>query len=227
MKHKEDKLKKYLDLNVSMLLCCLDSNEFQDPQRRVDFVKNMYNFLTLEFFITSLIIALGMETGVMGWLGYEFEECHNYNENDWECIIYIWLSPLFYVSLAISILLQFSLYFVVNTLRKDPFPYTILILQLFFYGFLVTTICIIARFNIGRASILISMGIIFLAIISQTFYLNLNIRDVSFIICAIIIAGITILMLIILPFVRDIGFLKCFLCSLLLKISLDNIIVIQ
>ncbi|CAD8050161.1 unnamed protein product [Paramecium sonneborni] len=93
------------------------SNEFQDLSGRFDFIKKMYIFLTVEFFINYVFLMLGIYTDMINWLYHLFLVCKFENGIEM-CEIEFWPTWLFYFSLSISIVLQFILYFGVVFLRQ-------------------------------------------------------------------------------------------------------------
>ncbi|CAD8087760.1 unnamed protein product [Paramecium primaurelia] len=133
--------------------------EFQDYQKdsqiRVDFFKKMYSFLTFEFLFNFGMIALGFDTDLKELLIHTYYQCYE-QQNYIICDYHNSPAWLFYVSLIISIILQFTLYFGGTIVRKAPVNYIIFILYLVFYGFTFSAISIFMAISQGRLSVWIT-----------------------------------------------------------------------
>ncbi|CAD8093258.1 unnamed protein product [Paramecium primaurelia] len=164
----------------------LDQGEFQNTIIRAEFIQNMYSFLTIEFFLNLGMISLGLYTRMDLWLVHWKYECSEYLK---DCLTPSWL---FYVSLIISLILQFTLYFGGNIARKAPINYIVLILYLVFFGFTFTTICIFMELSLRQMGVWVTWGITFLIIASFMIIGFVNKKEVSLKMGAIIIFGISI-----------------------------------
>ncbi|CAD8183593.1 unnamed protein product [Paramecium pentaurelia] len=147
--------------------------EFQDYQKdsqiRVDFFKKMYSFLTFEFLFNFGMIALGFDTDLKELLIHTYYQCYE-QQNYIICDYHNSPAWLFYVSLIISIILQFTLYFGGTIVRKTPVNYIIFILYLVFYGFTLSAISIFMAISQGKLAVWITWTVDLLIILTFTIY---------------------------------------------------------
>ncbi|CAD8182565.1 unnamed protein product [Paramecium octaurelia] len=135
----------------------LDQSQFSDSIVRAQFLRNMYSFLTLEFLLNLVMIALAFYTPMGFWLVSINKGCrYEYNEYENCKLIPSWL---FYVSLFTSIVLQFTIYFGGITTRNAPINYLLLVLYLIFYGFTFSTICIFMLISLGQIGVWATWGV--------------------------------------------------------------------
>ncbi|CAD8213119.1 unnamed protein product [Paramecium pentaurelia] len=170
---------------------------FQDQQIRVQFFKNLYCFLFFEFLFNLVMIALGIYTDMIFWLLRLYEICYYDEENYQYCFYGVEPSWLFYVSLFISLILQFMLYFKGNLVRNAPVNYIVLILQIVFFGFTFTTINIFWALRLLPIAVWITWGGTFLIIGVFTILAFLQKREISWQVGAIVILGISLTLFII------------------------------
>ncbi|CAD8166585.1 unnamed protein product [Paramecium octaurelia] len=180
--------------------------DFQDSYIRADFVKKVYTLLTMELLITLGMIALGLYTRMINWLVYievdEFDVCYYQAFGPIRCsgpIYYLQPYPtwLFYVSFFIALIMQCALYCGGNLARKAPANYIVLFLYIVFFGFTLTTFCILMALYWGQAIVWQAWGITFMIVFALTLYACKTKTDFSFKIGAIFILCPTMLMLVI------------------------------
>ncbi|CAD8182523.1 unnamed protein product [Paramecium octaurelia] len=111
------------------------SADFSDPYVRGEFLKKMYCSLIGQFLYNLFMIILTFYAGLINWLVTE-QDCGERNSE--YCVV----TPnwLFYVSLVVSIIFSFAIYFGGSTVRKGPIKYLILIFYPLFYGFTFSAI---------------------------------------------------------------------------------------
>ncbi|CAD8060761.1 unnamed protein product [Paramecium primaurelia] len=196
--------------------------DFQDAYIRADFVKKVYTLLTLELLITLVMIALGLYTGMAFWLvqleGGFLTECFYSGYGPIICNTGYYLYPaptwLFYVSFFAALILQCMLYCGGNIARKAPTNYVVLLLYIIFFGFTLTTFCILMAIYWGQAIVWQAWGITFVIVFALTLYACKTKTDFSFKIGAIFILCPTILMLVIMSCIWWSAVIYILLCTL-------------
>ncbi|CAD8167851.1 unnamed protein product [Paramecium pentaurelia] len=204
--------------------------EFSDDQVRVYFLKKVYILLTIEFFINLGMVALGLYTEMLNWFvnmnfdcwlpgpivcDYDrFKSIQCKSNGGASCNIHPTPTWLFYISLIISLILQFTCYFGGQTARKAPLHYVTLILYIIFFGFTLTTICIFMALSLGTITVWLVWGDTFLVIAAMTFYVYVKKSEFPFKDGAILIISTAMLMVFIKLLIQFVFVLEYFYCAL-------------
>ncbi|CAD8091307.1 unnamed protein product [Paramecium primaurelia] len=163
-------------------------------QLRAQFFQKMYVCVTIEFAIYLVIISLGFHTNMGTWLITLQEACIMLIDY---CTYSLAPTVLFYISLIVSLLLQFTLYFS-NCAREAPLKQIVIILYQVSFGLTITTISIFMAISFLEGPVWMIWGNTLLIILMFTIFGCVKQSEITWKIGAIIIVGTTIPIMIIL-----------------------------